>query len=70
MELPDFSKIKGVFPDERLAQLQSDIIETPLIDISSTDIRIKLAAGQSVDDMLSPNVIDYIKQNRLYLSKR
>jgi nicotinate-nucleotide adenylyltransferase len=68
-ELPNFDQFRGVFSDDRIAQLQEDIIETPLLDISSTDIRTKLAAGQSVDDMLSPNVINYIKQNRLYQPK-
>ena len=67
MDLPSFDHLSGVFPDERIAQLQSDIVETPLIDISSTEIRARSAAGESIDEMVPPKVAEYIKQNGLYL---
>lgn len=65
---PDFSILKGVFPPERIAQLQNDIIETPLYDISSTEIRKRLAQGQSADKFLDPKVANYIRQNELYIT--
>ena len=63
---PDFSILKGVFSSERIDQLQNDIIETPLYDISSTEIRKRLAQGQSADEFLNPKVAQYIKINNLY----
>ena len=33
---------------------------------SSTEVRSSLAAGQRVDHMLHPNVIQYIHQHHLY----
>lgn len=35
-------------------------------DISSTDIRTRLATGLPVDDMLDPRVLSYIRARRLY----
>ena len=51
---------------ERIEKLQRNIIETPLIDISSTEIRSRLAAGGDVCDMVSPAVADYIREHGLY----
>ena len=69
MDLPDFDRLSGVFSDERIAQLQADIVETPLVDISSTEIRARSAVGESIDAMVGPEVADYIKQNGLYLPR-
>ena len=35
--------------------------------VSATAIRLALAAGQSVDGLLDPRVLDYIRTHRLYL---
>lgn len=40
---------------------------TPL-DISASDVRVKIAAGKDVRDLLPPAVLDYIADNHLYLS--
>jgi nicotinate-nucleotide adenylyltransferase len=66
---PDFTKYEKVWGAERVKKLQNNIIETPLIPISSTQIREKLAAGEDVSDMLDPAVADYIQKNKLYRSK-
>jgi len=49
-----------------VAKLKRDAIETPLIDISSTEVRKRLAAGEDVRGMLHPDVIDYIQRHGLY----
>ena len=67
MELPDFDGLRGVFSDDRIAQLQADILATPMVDISSTEIRAAAAAAESIDGMVSPKVAEYIKQNGLYV---
>jgi nicotinate-nucleotide adenylyltransferase len=43
-------------------------VETPLIDISSTEVRKRLARGCDVSQMLDPGVLRYIRDNRLYES--
>ena len=45
---------------------QVDHIEMPLIDISSSDLRNKLARGQSVNPWIPEKVRDYIESNKLY----
>ena len=42
------------------------VLKTPLEDISATEIRRKLRIGESVTTLISPQVLDYIKSNRLY----
>ena len=65
-EPPDFDKFKTLWGRERFEKLQRNIIQTPLIDISSTQIRNRLAAGLDVTDMLAPSVADYIRKHNLY----
>jgi nicotinate-nucleotide adenylyltransferase len=66
---PDFAKFKDVWGAARVEKLQRNVIRTPLIDISSTEIRNRLAAGRDVTDMLAPQVADYIRKHGLYQSK-
>jgi nicotinate-nucleotide adenylyltransferase len=68
-EAPNFTKFTNIWGLQRVQKLQQNIIETPLVDISSTEIRRRLAAGQDVADMLHPLVADYIRLHRLYQSK-
>lgn len=68
-EPPNFAKFEALWGRRRIEKLQRNIIQTPLVDISSTEIRNKLAAGQDAADMLHPAVADYIRQHGLYQSK-
>lgn len=63
---PDFTKFIERWGDERVKELQRSIIQTPLIDISSTEIRKRLAEGKDVSKMLHPAVADYIVKHGLY----
>ncbi len=47
---------------------QADIrlLQTPNVDISSSDIRLKLKIGMSVEDEIPNSVLDYIKAKNLY----
>jgi len=65
-EPPDFDRFEPLWGPERVAKLKRDAIETPLIDISSTEVRKRLAAGEDVRGMLHPDVIDYIQRHGLY----
>ncbi len=66
---PDFAGFKDDWGDRRVKKLQRNVIQTPLIDISSTRIRNRLAAGRDVADMLHPAVADYIRKHALYQPK-
>ncbi|MFA5239122.1 MAG: nicotinate (nicotinamide) nucleotide adenylyltransferase [Phycisphaerae bacterium] len=63
---PNFAKFENVWGAARVEKLQKNIIQTPLIDISSTEIRNGLAAGRDVTNMLAPAVADYIRKQGLY----
>ena len=65
---PDFAKFEPIWGRQRVEKLQQNVIETPLIDISSTEIRARLAGGRDVTDMLHPAVADYIRKHGLYQS--
>ena len=64
-ERPDFSGF-GELGVERVEKLKKCVISTPVIDVSSTEIRSKLSEGGDVSGFLCPAVLDYIKKNGLY----
>jgi nicotinate-nucleotide adenylyltransferase len=61
------------FPPEEAERWQSWTIfpadGLPLLDVSATEIRRRLTAGESLDGLVDPNVAAYIKANRLYQSE-
>jgi nicotinate-nucleotide adenylyltransferase len=63
---PSFDKYVSVWGTERVRKLRANVIETPLIDVSSTQIRERLAAGEDVSNMLHPEVAAYIHARGLY----
>ena len=62
--------MRAAFGDEVANRLTSRILPTPLIDISSTTIRARVAAGQSIDEWVPPGVAGYVKKNGLYRTNR
>lgn len=65
-EKPDFTRFGKVWGAERVEKLQTNIIETPLINISSSEIRSRIAAGSDISNMVCPAVGEYIKKHGLY----
>lgn len=65
-KLPDFASQDAYFGPEMVQKLQKNVIETPLVDISSTDIRSKIASGRPFENLVGEKVSEYIKKNGLY----
>jgi nicotinate-nucleotide adenylyltransferase len=42
------------------------VIEAPAIDVSSSQIRHRVRAGEPVDAMVAPGVLAYIREHALY----
>jgi len=68
-EPPDFAKFEGIWGRQRVEKLERNIIETPLVDINSTEIRRRLATGEDVSGMLHPAVAEYIRTRQLYQTR-
>jgi nicotinate-nucleotide adenylyltransferase len=69
-EPPDFSKFADLLGRQRVEKLQNNIIQTPLIDISSTEIRKRCAVDQDLTELVHPAVAEYIREHNLYKSKK
>ena len=63
---PDFSRFESIFFSACIEQLKGDIVQTPLIDLSSTDIRYQLSSASVPPDALPPGVLQYIMRHHLY----
>jgi nicotinate-nucleotide adenylyltransferase len=63
---PDFTKFQAIWGRQRVEKLQRNIIATPLIDISSSEIRKRLSSGRDVSGMVNPKVLQYIREQGLY----
>jgi len=48
-------------------QLQTSVVQAPLIDISATDIRHRVRQGRPIDYLTPPAVVNYIRAQRLYI---
>lgn len=67
----DFDRIERLAPllvvprlDETTREKADDAYQLP--EVSSTEVRERLAGGKSAADRLSPRVADYIRQHGLY----
>jgi len=60
------AELRRALGDAAAEQILRDVQDTPLVDISSTEIRRRLAAGRPVDDLVSEAVARYIVEHGLY----
>jgi len=63
---PDVSKLEAVVGSQRARALREDVVRTPLIDASSSQVRQGLARGRDVRGLLDPAVLAYIQRHGLY----
>lgn len=66
IDQPVFDKLVPALGRVAAEQLRKNAIASPLVPVSSTEVRTRLAAGQDVADMLHPAVLQYIRQHSLY----
>jgi nicotinate-nucleotide adenylyltransferase len=66
---PDFSVLAPLVSAERLAIIRSAQVQMPLVELSSTDLRERAAAGCSLRFRTPRAVEKYIETHRLYLKQ-
>lgn len=57
----DWSSLPATF-----RQLREHVVEAPLMDISATEIRQRIRAGESIEGLTPPAVVRYITEMSLY----
>ena len=62
----DWTELRSLLGDERIERLRADLIQTPLVDISSTEIRKRVRLGRSIRYLVPPSVAQYIDRHNLY----
>lgn len=63
---PDPATLTAAVGRDAAVRLLHDLLETPRIDISATDIRARTAAGKSIRYLVPEPVTSYIDAHRLY----
>ncbi len=63
---PDFDRFELLWGEPRVVKLKQNVVQTPLVDVSSTEVRRRLTSHEDVVGMLHPDVIQYIGEHRLY----
>jgi nicotinate-nucleotide adenylyltransferase len=65
-EQPDLSVLKRRFRPDQIERLKGDILQTPRIDVSASEIRRRVAAGLSIRYLVPDAVAEYIAVQGLY----
>jgi len=65
---PDFSAIRHLLTTKRLEEIREQQVEMPIIELSSTDIRQRVARGQSIRFRTPRAVEKFIETHGLYRS--
>lgn len=62
----DFSVLEGLVDPSRIMQFQQHVIQMPLIEVSSSDIRRRVGQGRGVRHWVPRAVEAYLKANNVY----
>lgn len=58
--------LEAALSSEQIRRLKDNILQTPLVDISASEIRHRATAGRPIGDYVANGVREYIEQNKLY----
>jgi len=61
-----FDDVEGRLPDEFVRALKEHYVRTPMVEISSTDIRQRVREGRSIRHLVPHGVLDYLRTHSLY----
>jgi len=64
---PNFAHLSKSLQLHQLQKLEQGILHTPHVDVSSTDIRRRVAQGKSIRYLVPESVREYILDNQLFL---
>jgi nicotinate-nucleotide adenylyltransferase len=64
--LTDVALLAAVMPVEHVAEIDRLRISMPPVDVSSSEIRRRIASGRSIDGLVSAAVAAYIAEHGLY----
>jgi len=65
-EAIDWGPLASLLSPDQLNKLKSGVLETPMVDISATEIRRRAASGASLEGLVPPDVAAYIADHGLY----
>jgi nicotinate-nucleotide adenylyltransferase len=65
-ESPDLAPLAARLRPEQIERLRSNVLDTPRIDISATEVRRRVAAGLSIRWLVPDAVAQYVAEHRLY----
>jgi nicotinate-nucleotide adenylyltransferase len=60
------SELRHRYESDEAAWWGRRIVELPSVDVSATEVRRRIAAGEPVDDMVAPAVARYAREHGLY----
>ncbi|XZE54948.1 nicotinate (nicotinamide) nucleotide adenylyltransferase [Planctomycetaceae bacterium SH139] len=63
---PDLGAAQAMLPAAERALFRGSLVPMPTLELSSTELRARIAAGQSIRFRTPPAVVDYIKAAGLY----
>ncbi len=63
---PNFEVLAEMLDEGAIASVKNQLIESPLVDISSTEIRRRVASAESIRFLLPRSVEKYIETQKLY----
>ena len=63
---PDFEAMRPFVSDAQIDEFRSQLITMPLMEVSSSLIRERVAKGEGIRFLAPDSVVDYIIANRLY----
>ena len=66
-EVVDFNVLSAITTPERIDYFRGHVVQIPLLEISSTDLRSRVAAGKSIRYQTPRAVEQYIKTVKLYV---